>query len=177
MITKSITTNLSFLLNYNKIVFDLLPKRYRTITVFKFLLSSISSLTRFWNNNFLVYRENSLKEIRINCQTIVLEHYLNYFFNQTDIQIINTSYTIQLTYLYNKNEVGNAVAPVYIYNRDETPSTSQVYLYTKSEVVVDVDFTVKVPLSLLSTGVTQQQIRAIVDKYIPLGVVYKIEII
>jgi hypothetical protein len=170
------TTGINYTINYEKIVFDLLPKRYRKIKLFKFILTSVYSLYSFWNNNFLVYRENSLREIRINSQTIVLEHYLNFFYNQTEIEILNTSFEISQTFIYKKDEIGDASnLNSYLYNQATTSGLSpQIYLYNRFEVQIEEDFTVRVPQSLLNTGVTQQQIKSLIDKYTVLGVTYKI---
>jgi hypothetical protein len=173
--TYSELTGVSYLIKYERLVFDLLPKRYRKIKLYKYLLTSIYSLYRFWNYIFLPYRESSLREIRINSSTIVLEHWLNYTFNTSNIEIINTSYVIGLTYIYRKGETGDASnLQTFIYRKGESNPTPQVFIYRKTEFESDVDFTVKIPQTLLDTGVTQNQIIAIIDKYVALGVIYKI---
>jgi hypothetical protein len=164
-------------LAYKKIVFDLLPKRYRKIKLYKYIISSIYSLASFWDKYFLPYRELSLEQIKINSQTIILEHYLNYIFGIDNIQIINTAYSASNLYIYKKDEIGDASNKnTYIYNKGETNPTSQIYIFKKSEVIADFNFTIKVPQTLLNTGVTQQQILSIVQKYVVLGVSYQIEV-
>jgi hypothetical protein len=175
--TYSELTGVSYIIKYERLVFDLLPKRYRKIKFYKYLLSSVYSLFKYWKFYFLPYRESSLREIRINSSTIVLEHWLNYTFNRTDIEIINSGFVASLTYIYRKGEVGDASNQnSYIYRKGETNPTPQIYTFTKAEVALDTDFVVKIPQALLNTGVTQNQILAIVDKYVALGVTYKIEV-
>jgi hypothetical protein len=176
----SLTTGVSYNIDYDRLVWDLLPKRYRQIKLYRYLQCIMYSLRRFWFNNFLVYREKSLREIRINSQTIVLQKWLNYLFGRNDIQIVNISFIAEPVYIYRKGEIGDATNDnTYTFNIAEAGTAGlgddHVYIYRRTETEVSYDFKVRVPLALFTTGITEQQIKSIIDRYVALGVTYIIE--
>ena len=173
----SLSTNISFNINFEWLNWNLLPNYYRKIKNFTLINCLLEPLKSFWNFNFLKYREETLKELRVTGQKIVLESYLRRKYNNCSIQIINNFSTVSLQYIYTSSETAeNNNFNTYLYQKGETPTSNQLYIYNKSETSPQSDFEVIIPQDLINQGVTVAEIGAIVDRYKALGVKYIIKI-
>lgn len=182
-ITKiSETTGIDYDINHNNLLFDNIPIAIRIFIYdtimkpryFKYLQVVFDSLKTMWLS-FLNYRYDTIQETRITGQTIVLEKWLQIFFNNSDIHIVSATATFNLNFLYRKSE---HLDESYIARESgDITVDPQLYLFTKDESVLQFDFTVEVPLALINTGITIDQIKSQVDKYKYLGTLYNVVVI
>lgn len=108
---------------------------------------------------YVLYRAETLKKLRYNGQTIILENLLNDIFDVTnrDIQVITSTDIDNPVYIATPAEA----APVYI----ATPAeAAPVYIGLPGEYGYTYDFLVLVPTSLLTTE-QETQIKSIVNHY------------
>jgi hypothetical protein len=168
---------MNYNLNHDRLIFDNLPNKLRKRKIFCLIRSIFSALVTVYNN-FLAFKDQTNFDIKINCQTIILEKYLQVKFSNVDIQILNSSFIFQQNYLYKKNEIGNSISSSFVRKKNESTSgNSQIYLLKKSEAIINFDFVVKIPLAVINTGITLDQIESVVDQYKKIGTKYDIEII
>jgi len=175
-------TGLSYNLDHNFIAFNNLPSYYRYIETYRILQSMSGASQLFWDNSFLPKRDTLLQDIHITSQTIVLEAYLNekFDFTNRNITIINSQTLLESHFIYNDGEIGDVEEPfTYIYNEGEIPVDDErnTYLYNLEEVILNHDFEVRVPQSVIDSGFTQDQIKVVIDKYKSLGTIYVVTII
>lgn len=185
------SNGVSYDINYNQLLFDLLPKRYRQIKLFKYLASGFSGLYSFWNSLFLSYRDNTLSEIKINSQSIVLSFYIEQEFDLTGVYIENPVVSDLNTYLYQGGKlIDDEIDPsdlrnTYLYQggfpeTDENNSTSglNTYLYQGGYPLRDelnnndYDFYIMIPT--IYSSIPTQPIIAYVNKYIIFGMTFEI---
>jgi hypothetical protein len=143
---------MNYNLNHDRLIFDNLPNKLRKRKIFCLIRSIFSALVTVYNN-FLAFKDQTNFDIKINCQTIILEKYLQ----------VKFSNSISSSFVRKKNE--------------STSGNSQIYLLKKSEAIINFDFVVKIPLAVINTGITLDQIESVVDQYKKIGTKYDIEII
>ncbi|MFN8322171.1 MAG: hypothetical protein U0T74_05885 [Chitinophagales bacterium] len=114
---------------------------------------------------FLPYRAETLKKMRYNSQTIILENLLNDLFDNTlrRIRVITTYDIVGPIYLYEDVED----KPIWIYDESEytaDPNLVRVWLYENSELGVLYDFIVEAaPGSLTDEQIVR--LKATVNYY------------
>ncbi len=180
------TTDIDFNINHDNLLFDSIPSALRIYSYdegtngiviykakyFKYLQVVFESLTNMWLS-FLNYRKNTIQQTRISGQRIVLEKWLQIKFSNPNIQIVSATLDFAQVYIFRRSENVNT----YLFRDGETPTSPQPYLFRKDEATLKYDFTVKVPVELINTGVTIDQLNAEVEKYKFLGSLYTIVVI
>lgn len=179
-------TGVSYGLDHDILLFQLLPSKYRNVKIYRYIQSSWQSLKNFWNNTFLVDREKIQTEIRITGQRMILEAWLRVVYGNCSINIVNQAAELDLIYLYRNGETGDILDDTFIFRQSEYgtngtagfPNTAddQEYVLTRSEAIPDVDFIVEIPSLVINSGISSNEIEAIVDRYKFMGTTYKIEI-
>ena len=167
----STTTGISNVINYRFLIFNLLPVRYRKNKLFSILSVISSQLYKFWTYNFRSYRLNTLLLMRINGQKIILQKYLNDYFQSTGIYIINNFNNINFIFLYKISENN----PIYLFKQNEILETP-VYFNRKEETFSTFSFTVYIPSAVIAIY-PQYQIEYIVNKYKDASMTYNVVII
>lgn len=177
--TKSNRSNLKYQVDWNLLTVDFLPDRMRKNIIVNFISVINGYIDLKWFE-FLNYRYNTLLETSVNGQTIVLQKYLNMIFDPIDQEIVitNTASNFETLYVYNRNEQPSAGDDIYIYRKGETipPSGNQEYVFRKSEIELNVDFTVDIPSSK-ALFLPLNQITAIVNKYNFISTTFALRII
>jgi hypothetical protein len=167
----------SYELDHDQLLYQLLPKIYRKEKIYKYIRSVYNSLQSYWGI-FLKDRTQLLREVRITGQTIILEAWLRDIFDDCSINIINASAIVDIEYIYKLGESGDVDDDVFIFRKDEIiPLVDNTYIFTRNEVIPEFDFIVEVPNVLINSGVTVREIEAIVDRYKYMGTTYQVVII
>jgi hypothetical protein len=169
-------TGVSYEIDSDKWLFQLLPPKFSKGNSFKYIRCIFNALNTF-HNRFLKERVQYLKEIRITGQKMILEKWLNDYFKTEGIVIINGNSVFTNTYLYQMGESGDVDDDTFLYQQGETPLSDQVYLFTIPEAIPDFDFKVEVPSQLINSGVSVREIEAVVDRYKYMGVTYEVLIV
>jgi hypothetical protein len=173
------TKNVSYKVNFPRLVFDLLPIKLRKRKFFNLLCALVAPL-RELNDSFLNYIDQIEYEMSITGETAVLERHLRNYYTNEGINIVNTSYIFQQFYLYSRSEIGDTSnSNNYLYRKSETLANpeEQVYISSKSSADVAYDFKVEIPNELIAGGVTIPEVEAIVNKYRSLGTIFKVEVV
>lgn len=140
---------------WSELVYPPLLKKARQLAYVKVLLAPLQ--TTF--DSFAAYRVATLKKMRYNGQTIILENLLNDMFDSTDrgIRII-TTYDISLpNYIFLSTESN----PLYVFKSTEN---QPLYVANSFEYGVNYDFIVRVPLGIL-TADQEVRLKAITTYY------------
>lgn len=175
--SKSHLTGVSYDIFIDKLLSNLLPTIYRTESVFNYIRCIFNTLNLFWYNQFITTRIDLIQETRVNGTKIVLEKWLREYFDNNLINIVNSTSEVDLTYIYQEDEAGSIQDNSYIYLRGESPLSDQVYIFKKSEAIVEFDFIVEIPSDVISSGNSITEIKAIVDKFKYMGTSYEIVVI
>lgn len=193
---------MNYSLNHARLIFDELPKKFRKIRMFQFLVACLSELVNMYNI-FLEYiyystqtanpsayysagtsgldftgysNVNNYANVNTTGVTIVLQKFLQLYYHDSTIHIVNTSYVINQVYLYNLNL--EKYSNIYLYRSSEpqagTNGTSGTYLYSMNEINTNVDFVVYVPSYLFNNNVLLNQIHQLIDKYKIIGTIYSV---
>jgi hypothetical protein len=119
----------------------------------------LSKPTKDLFDTFKAFRDKTLKEMRYNGQTVILENLLNDIFdpNNRGIRIYTSSDVLQPVYIGTPQEN----EPLYLGTKAEQ---EPVYLGTPGEYVTNYDFVVEVPVGIL-TSEQENRIKAITQKY------------
>jgi hypothetical protein len=147
--------NLSYDMDWDLLVFDNLPIKFRQVKIFKYLTVIINSIKTSYDR-FITQRADYLRLQNVNGQTIVLAQ-SEYLFKPTE-----TPQELDEVNLYDSTEFGTQ------------PIERQTFLPSRAEVESGVDFIVYVPLTLLQT-IRITQIEAVVEQYKIVGTIYKVE--
>lgn len=172
-------TGLNYNIDFSFIAFNLLPNYYRHLTNYRICQTVANTNQLFHDNKFLTDRFLLSQKTYVTGQTIVLEAFLNELFDITlrRIEIINTQSLLNQVFLYNKGEAGNiGNMGTFLYNKDELSDSDvrNTYLYNKHEVILDVDFTINVPIDLINAGLDINNLKYVVDYYKTVGTIYSI---
>ncbi len=172
-------TNLKYDINFDFVSFANLPAYYRHLVNFQILQVLHSSKQTHFDNVFKNDRYALMTETYVSNSRLAMESYINDFFQTTGIEIVNSQKLLDDTILYRQGEIGDISSEnTYLFRKDEIIDTEDnTYLFSLSEVQFDADFYVNVPSSLLTTGVTIEQISAFVDKYKSVGTIYKVNVV
>lgn len=129
------------------------------VRFFCILKSFIAPIVLLYND-FIAYRNISLKRLQFTGQVIYLEKLLNDTYDSTAIYIEDIA-DINYLYIANKDEG----YPLYLSNLSE--NNTAVYIANKSEYVTDYHFKVKIPLTLYnSLGATGlDKMKALINNY------------
>jgi hypothetical protein len=138
----------------------LLPTFLRGQRTKDYMKSLLKPLQDF-NDDFVVYVNETFYLTSFTGQVIYLEHILNDLYDDIDRLIfISDGNLLPLPpYIYNKIEA----RPRYIYNKSEA-SPNKTYLYNKDEYHTSLDFIVNVPVGIYDAAL-DTKIRAIVRRY------------
>lgn len=174
----STTKGVSYELNFNRIIFDVLPLKLKKLRIFQYLLSAFQPLKEL-SSKFIAYRKDTIYIMNVNGNTMVFERYLRDRYGSESINIVNVASEFQQTYLYRYNERGDITnTKNYLYNKNEIVLTSdQLYVGTKQESSSAYDFKVQIPQELILAGVSTIEVLEIANEYKPIGTVGIIEII
>ncbi len=170
--------NIDFSLTTERI----LPPDKRKPIILSYLTALQNPLQELHDEIFDVYRPDVIYRTRYNSQTIVLTEILNQTFdvNGTNgkIWIDNSDNNISIYYFYNDDEGYNAVN---FSNSDETPLIHN-YIFNEEEYVLEFDAFVNVPYTWIDSDSNSrtysayvERIKAEIDKYIIMGVNYKVQ--
>ena len=115
--------------------------------------------------SFLTYRTDTIKKMRYNSQTIVLENLLNDMFDSTlrRITVVTTYDIVNPPHLYQSSENN----PLYVYTEaeyDAEPLLERVYLNQQSELGILYDFIVECAEGSLTSN-QETRLKAIVNYY------------
>ena len=143
-----------------------LPTRKKGVILLDWLYALIKPL-KTSQLDFITYKDATIKELSYNSQTMMLEKLLNDEADNTLRRIyIDTIFeNKESQHLFNLGEDTG----LFIYNKSE--NQDKTYLYSRSELILDFDFTIYVPLGLEDS---EPRIRALADKYKLAGIRYKI---
>jgi len=151
----------------NKLVRRLVPYfllRPVQVAWIETILSPIQSL----HSDFLAYRLSQLKSATITSESNRLTKGLQDYFNDNTIYIIHNTDYLDEAFVYLQNE---GATPDYDYTNAEA-HTPVVYDFVQAEYGVQIDFIVRIPLSMASLS---NAVYAFVKKYVFTGINFKIE--
>ena len=167
---------LSYEVDWELMIFDNIPVKFREIIIYTYLATIFNSVNTYYTQ-FLKDRDEYLKLQNVNGQTIVLEAYLQDYFQENSIYIENSSLFAETRYLFKPTETPQVLDEVNLYDQpefDTVPSVDKTYLFSKAEVDSGYDFIVYVPFTVLQfTSIAQ--IEGIIERYRFVGTTYKVE--
>lgn len=157
-----------FGIDFEILIKRILPTTKRNAWHIDWLMSMTKGLQTLYTS-FLAYREESLKQLSYNSQTLIFNKLLNDVCDNTlrRIYIDNTFDNKIRTHLFDKTENESII---YLYDKSE--GKEPTYLYDTSEIGEDTDFIVFVPTELTNK---EAQVRALVNKYKLSSTQYTIE--
>tara|TARA_R110000765_G_scaffold3205_2_gene10012 strand:+ start:1903 stop:2442 length:540 start_codon:yes stop_codon:yes gene_type:complete len=167
---------LSYEVDWELFIFDNLPVKFRQVKIYAYLSTVFNSVNTYYKE-FLKQRDGYLKLQNVNGQTMVLEAYLQDYFQDATIYIENSGSFAQSKHLYKPSETPQELEETNLYDEAEfniQPIDRKTYLFSKSEISSGVDFTVFVPLTILQfTPISQ--IEGIIERFRFVGTIYKVE--
>lgn len=132
-------------LNYNNILYDLLPVSTRNIVNFQWGQVLFTGIKSVWDT-FYQYTLDNDYEIVHQSQVLLFEQYLNFHVPSNSGVTIGDGDWIDYTYFYNQSEIDQPTEYIYFYNESEYAADTGLtynYLYNESEYAADsYDFTV-----------------------------------
>lgn len=151
---------MTYLWNIANWCIDILPAPLRLFKFIAFTRVQIEPI-RLLHQEFLIFRLEMIRKIRVNGQTVVMENILNNLFDPTNRGIeITTSYdTIDPVFIGQPSEF--ATNPTFFAQPSEN---AQVFIGQPSEYGVLHDFVVKVPATIL-TSAQEVQLKSLVKRY------------
>jgi hypothetical protein len=149
-----------YLWNFANWCFDMLPtplQQSRHLAWINVLIEPVREL----HVEFLIYRSDLSKRLRINGQTVVLENLLNDFFDSINrgIEIITSFDTIDPIFIGQPSEF--ASNPTFFGQPSEPPP---ILIGQPEEYGVAYDFMVIVPDGILTPG-QEVQLKSVIKKY------------
>lgn len=145
-----------FDINHILLLLQLLPIEFRTSKTKDYLTAAVKPLTEVWED-FIQFRDDIDYDLKFNGQVIYLEHVLNDQFDPVDRLIeITDAANVDYEFVFTNAES----VPLYVYTSGET-SPDQVYLRTDNELISQSQFVVNIP----NTGIDQNALKALIDKY------------
>ena len=167
---------LSYDVDFNVLMFNNLPIKYRRIKIFKYISVIMESINTSYKT-FLNDRDIYIKNQNVNGQTIVLEAFLQDYYQNVGIYIQNSGSLAETKYLFTPDETPQEIDEVNLFDEvefdEQVIESRKTYLFSESEIESGVDFTVFVPFSVLSyTPISQ--IEGLVDRYKYLSTIYNV---
>ncbi len=157
-----------FDINHINLTYQLLPTIWRQLILPRYIYAAFKGARDVWDR-FVVLRNQTLYDLNFNGQVHNLTHVLNETFDAQNWQItITDAADVDFVYIGTRQEPFN---DLYVGTRSEP--FNGVYVGTRQEYTSANSFIINIP----NTGIDQDALRALVDKYRVAGKTYSINVL